>query len=957
MEAEREPEESEDAASSPSVHASKGALALPDLVPGLGEEISEVSELPAKREEREELARALEKKPARSAMLTSFGLWMRAIIRLLFAHVLFEKRNLDNLRDMASKGRMVYIMRSRSLLDYMYFNWALLEHDLPLSRFANDVSMMWARGIWRGIAAWFKRPSNAPDEVKFEALLADGKATFIFLERPRNRPEDNLEYSQKFLFRLVRQQRADLDEPIYVVPMLLLWERRPDPRHVSFLDDIFGTVHTPGFFRKAWGYAQTLWQSFFNLGQPMVQVSTAIDVRELLREYPNAGSADTSDILRERLLESLQRERQVILGPLGKTPDELYREIAARDEVNAIIKDISRRDGEDEKKLRAKVRDYFDEIAANQSLFVVKVASLILGLILHRIYDGFEVDEEGFAKLREIAKTHSLILIPSHKSHIDYLVLSYLFYHYGLVPPHIAAGINLSFFPIGTLFRRSGAFFIRRSFKGEELYPVVFREYVVQLMQQGYPIEFFIEGTRSRTGKLIKPRYGMLDMVLRAFVSGRVENVAVVPISVGYEKIIESGAYKRELEGGEKKKESLTELLKTPKVLTSRYGRLYVQFAEPIDMGDYLERYDISTIKPDEEKLESLLVRLGHRIIYDINHVTAVTPSALAATVLLGNDERHLARERLLREVGFLLRFLLEPERAARLSSALSSAISHLLHPLADAASDRETELGLAAAATVDEALGLFAKDKQVRTRVEGEETFYEVDEDARHELSFYRNNIVHLFVPEALLSMALLKFRSKRISFLEAREETRFLSGLFKYEWIYEERAEFENVFSRTLHYFERTGWLSIEASGDHRAECTIELVRERPAELMFLRRMLLSFLEAYAIVVAHVAKLEDATSRDDIVDDVLKKGRADHLRGEILFVESLSKPTLLNVLRLLEEWGALVREEGNKKDPLLRIADDWANDGRLTALDERLEALVYLEKSNKTEALRLGS
>jgi glycerol-3-phosphate O-acyltransferase len=956
MKAEREQERPE---RSESTSVPGGALALPDLVPGLGEEISEVSESLAKRTEREELAAALVKNPARSAMLTSFGLWMRAIIAFLFAHVLFEKRNLDNLRDMAKRGRMVYVMRSRSLLDYMYFNWALLEHDLPLSMFANDISMMWARGIWRGIAAWFKRPSNAPDEAKFEALLAHDKATFIFLERPRNRPEDNLEYSQKYLFRLVRQQRGALDKPIFVVPMLLLWERRPDPRHVSFLDDIFGTVQTPGFFRKVWGYGQTLWQSFFNLGQPMVQVSTAIDVRELLREYPNAGSADASDILRERLLESLQRERQIILGPQGKTPDEIYREIAARDEIKATIKEISRRDGQDEKKLRARVRDYFDEIAANQSLFIVKVFSLLLSLVWYRIYDGFEVDEEGLERLREVAKTHSLILIPSHKSHIDYLVISYLFYHYGLIPPHIAAGVNLSFFPIGPLFRRSGAFFIRRSFKGEELYPVVFREYVVQLMQQGYPIEFFIEGTRSRTGKLIKPRYGMLDMVLRAFVSGRVENVAVVPISVGYEKIIEASSYKHELEGGEKKKEGLAELLKTPKVLTSRYGRLYVQFAEPIDLGKYLERYDISTIRPDEEKLESLLVRLGHRIIYDINHVTSVTPSALAATVLLGNEDRHMARDRMLREVGFLIRFLLEPERGARLSSALESAVSNRRHPLSDAAADRESELGIAAAPAIDEVLALFSKDGQVRSRQEGDELFYEVGEDARHELSFYRNNIVHLFVPEALLSMALLKFRQQNIPYIDAREETRFLSGLFKYEWIYEERAEFENVFSRTLHYFERTGWLTLKKEGDDLSEFTIELERERPAELMFLRRVILSFLEAYAIMVAHMhAHAQDGPrSREDLIDEVLKQGRADHLRGEVLFMESLSKPTMLNVLRLLEEWGVILKESSGKKETNIRVDDAWIEDGRLERLAHRLEALVYIERSNKTETLRLGS
>lgn len=919
---------------------SDGALSIPDELPGLGEEISEVEESRARLARQDELASSLERKPARSAMIHSFGPLIRWLSSLLFAHVLFEKRSVDALRDASQRGRVVYVMQSRSLLDYMYFNWAFMEHELPLARFANDLDTTWFRGVFAWIGARLRRP-RAAEEEKFEALVAAGAPTFVSLERPRRDDEQNLTFSQKYIFRLVRaQRRLGDDEPILLVPMLLLWERRPDPRHISFLDDVFGTVRAPGFFRKAFGYFQTLWQSFFNLGQPMVRVSGAIDLRELLREYPSAGSAEASEIVRERLLESLRLERQVMLGPTGKPPAQLYRELSQRPEIVAAVTRVAAEEGVAEERVRRRVRKFFEEIAARQSMLMLKIFSLVLGLIWYRIYDGFEVDEEGLERVREEGKSRSLILIPSHKSHVDYLIISYLFYQYGLMPPHIAAGVNLSFFPMGYLFRKAGAFFIRRSFKGEKLYPLVFREYLAQLLRQGYPIEFFIEGTRSRTGKLIKPRYGMLDMIIRAFVSGRVDAVSVVPISVGYERVIESRSYRRELLGGEKKRESLTELLKTPRVLTSRYGRLYVQFAEPIDLGRYLERYGVDRIRPDDDAIDALTVRLGHRIIYDINHATSVTPTALTAAILLNSTTRTIDRGRLLREAGFLLRFLREPERDARLSSALERALAPLEQEAPGPA--LEEAMGEAIAEILDEALELLRRDEHIEHIVEAEDSFYAVTQEARPELAFYRNNIVHLFVPEALLSTAALRFGQPRVDLADLREETRFLSRLFKYEWIYEERAEFENVFHRTLRYFERTGWLEVEAD-EAEGDAVIALTRDPPVELEYLRRMILTFLEAYALMSRELDGLGEGRARSDLLADALKKGKGAFLRGEVLYYESLSKPTLTNALRLFEDWGVIERAESGR-DPIFRLADAWRDDPeRLPELLEHLEQLVY--------------
>lgn len=921
---------------------------LPQELEGLGYEPSEVEDDEPSRAHQQQLVRRMEDSPAPSAMLSTLGRVVQWLASLLFAHVAFERRSVDTLRDASTRGTIVYIMQSRSLLDYLYFNWAFIKHQLPLAMFANDLSLTLFRGLWAILSAPFRRAPAAPAEQQLEALVRHGHAAFIFLERSRATDEENLEYSQRYLYQLVRAQRRQLED-IELVPLLLLWERRPDPQHISFLSDVFGTNQRPGFLRKFISFVQTPWQSFFNIGQPLVQVSTPIVLSEFMRDYPNAGSADVCELVRQRLLANIAQERHVVLGPTGQPPQKQLQSILHRPEITRVIGELAREERVEEEAIRRRVRAYFEEIAAVPSMLTVKILSFILSLIWYRIYDGFEVDEEGLEQVRSASKTSSLIIIPSHKSHIDYLIISYLFYQYGLAPPHIAAGVNLSFFPLGAIFRRAGAFFIRRSFKGEALYPVVFREYLIHLMQQSYPIEFFIEGTRSRTGKLIKPRYGMLEMIVQAFTSGRVDEVSIVPVSVGYEKIIEAASYQREILGEEKKKESLAELLKTPKFLASRYGRLYVQFAQPIKLSQYLERFGIDPLRPDPANLEALIVRLAHKIIYDINSVTAVTPTALVAMILLNNNARHIDRERLLQEAGFILRFLTQIEREARLSRTLEDALLQVQHllPQEDTSSiDHEVAIGEAIASVIDEALELFERNKLVKVLDEHGERFYSVPDEARVELAFYRNNIIHLFIPEALLSMALLRFGDRTLSYALAREETHFLSRLFKYEWIYEERVEFENVFERTLRYFANAGWVQLS---DHDTdEMIITRDGERDVELEFMRSLALTFLEAYALLAQRFdALVDEPCEREALLNEALGAGRNQFLKGRILYFESLSKPTLLNALRLFTDWGILEEKRqqlGKKKESVTyMISPQWRDHERYKDLQQHLEELVY--------------
>ncbi len=162
------------------------------------------------------------------------------------------------------------------------------------------------------------------------------------------------------------------------------------------------------------------------------------------------------------------------------------------------------------------------------------------------MFSAVEVDEPGLERLREHAKEGTLVLLPSHKSHMDYLVLAWVLYRHKLPLPLVAAGDNLNFFPVGPIFRRAGAFFIRRSFSGDRLYAAVVDAYVRRLIKDGSPLEFFLEGGRSRTGKLLSPKLGLLSIVVDAALGVPTRTTWFCPVSIGYERFVEEKAFVRE---------------------------------------------------------------------------------------------------------------------------------------------------------------------------------------------------------------------------------------------------------------------------------------------------------------------------------------------------------------------------------------------------------------------------
>lgn len=897
------------------------------------------------------------------------------LLRLLFTRMLrsvdFAKRVVDSLRDAEDRGSVVYVMRTRSIIDYLYFNVAFLEYGLKLVRFANGVKTFAFRGFPRSLGARLRGKQGLPsDEDCLEAVVAADLPAMLFLRRPRGREIHEISYTLPHLLRLVQLQRR-MERPIRLIPTLLVWDKRPDRAHPSVLDDVFGSRQSPTFIKKVIYVIQNFWQSFLNLGRPTVQLSSSLNLRAFIEQRPDLSDAKLAQELRALLYDALNREERVVVGPWVKRGEIMRNEILADQRLRTRLdaKGINLADYQTAKQAQKILR----EIAADFSPMAIKIMSALLHPVWNVMYDGIEVDTEGLARVRKAARSKRLVIVPSHKSHVDYLVISYVFYHHGLIPPHIAAGVNLSFWPLGPIFRRSGAFFLRRTFSDDYLYATLFRAYMIKLIEEGFPIEFFIEGTRSRTGKLAPPKYGMLDMIVDAFRGGNVNELAIVPVSVGYEKVIEADSYRKELEGSEKKSESLGSLLQTTSVLKSRYGRVHVEFGEPIDLGSYLERYHGDAKEIENDELQRTVRRLAYRIIHGINDVTTVTPSAIVALAMLNSVGAALDLPSLTKHAGFIIGYL--QEEGARFSAAVTEPIQARLAAIPpprqlattnshfdefdQAFIDEDTEglhaapehrdqaLGEAVATSLAEAIALLKDNGLVESEVVNNEQFLRVPDDRRVELAFYKNNILHYFVDDTVFATALHAARDDEglACDTRAREQAQFLSQLLKYEFSFNERNRFDSVFDQAAETFVAFGWIT-------RAEEDCYDIGKTPAPgFEFLRGMLLSILESYYLAVLVVQDLSDWTDMKSLSKRAISHGKAMHLKGDLRWPESRSQSTLESAFRILRDWGALEnpKSEKGKRSRDLRLSETWRG-AKIEELLHKLER--FLEPQHRASS-----
>ena len=799
----------------------------------------------------------------------------RGLLARWFEPIRVTREAPAQLRELASRGSLVFVMRSAGLLNFLYLRWFLRRHGLPPLRAAQG---------FHGFFGWIARVRRS--RRAFEGAVEAGDASLVFLGRPG--PDDPFG-------ALVRRQR-DLPRPVQLVPALLVWSRRAQKLKPSMSDVLFGSPEAPNAFANAVAFLRSFRRAFFHVGRPL-------DLAAAIAERPGDPDGVLGRKLRGALHQHLAREFRTAVGPPLKAPSRVREKVLRDRTLRAAIETIAKERGRPAEAVYAEAGRDLREIASRYDPRFVDVMRPILSWVFGRLYTSVEADEEGLARVKRAAGEAPVVLCPSHKSHVDYLVISWLLYEHGMTPPHIGAGINLAFWPFGHIARRGGAFFIRRKVKGDRIYTAVLRAYVKHLLRDRFPQEFYVEGGRSRTGKLLFPKTGLVSMEVDAWLDGAADDVLFVPIAIDYEKLIEASSYAKELAGGEKEKESLRGLLGVARVLFRRYERLYVQFGEPISLRRTAEErlgaraaalalddaFDGAPERdgPAAEK-RRLVQALANRIAYGISRAVTITPVGLVAAALLSHVRRGLGAAEVSRRVE-LLRYV-AAEGGARFARDLAGATSSPLPP-----------------GPIADAVRRLVADGAVRVEVAAGETIYQVVDEKRPLLDFQRNAVIHRYVAPALVAAAA-RAAGTPGAIPEIRARALWLSRLFKLEFMYRVGAGFDEIFDEHLAFLIRVGALARE--GD----------RVRPGEnawtLDFLAELVRAYLEAYRLAAETALALgagrAAVADRRTLVKDALERGRAAFLSGGIALRESLSKATLENAVEWLLVQGLLAEEGG---------------------------------------------
>lgn len=518
------------------------------------------------------------------------------------------------------------------------------------------------------------------------------------------------------LARLLDAHRADPELDVQLVPVSIFVGRAPD-RSTGWFSVLFSENWTlVGRFRR-------LLAILLNGRHTLVRFSPPVSLRGIVAE--GLPAERTVRKLSRVLRTHFRRIRAAVIGPDLSTRRLLVDQVLASESVKDAIADQARRDNGSPVDAWKKAHAIAYEIAADYSHPVVRSASFLLTPVWNRIYRGVLVHH--LDKLKQEAPGFEVVYVPCHRSHMDYLLLSYLLYTKGIVPPHIAAGANLNLPVVGTILRKGGAFFLRRSIRGSALYSAVFSEYVAQLVAGGYSIEYFIEGGRSRTGRLLPPKGGMIVMTVRGFLRQPTRPVLFQPVYIGYEKLMEGNSYLDELSGKPKEKESIWSLLwGIPKVLRSNYGQVVVNFGEPIRLNDVLAEHapewDGRPVGEDDKPqwLSDTVAVLAERIQVNVNRAADVNPINLLALALLSTPKHAMGEADLLAQIALSKTLLAELPYSDRVTVTPHTPQEIVAH-------GEEINVLERIAHPLGDVLGVDGEDKAVL-------------------LSYFRNNVLHLF-------------------------------------------------------------------------------------------------------------------------------------------------------------------------------------------------------------------
>lgn len=683
------------------------------------------------------------------------------------------------------------------------------------------------------------------------------------------------------------QKRVDF--PIFIVPVLVSYGRRREKEDESLINILFGQTEYTGSLRRLITFIRYSSNAFVIPAEP-------VKLSEYLNKSNGISEGSIVHELRGELIDRIEKEKNTVVGPALKSREELIGMVLSDESLRKFITDYAAREKKDKAIVVKEARRYLYEIAADYSETVIGIWRILLAWLWNNIYDGLSVDLEGMAKIRNISKKMPFVIVPCHRSHIDYLLIHYVFYKNNIQLPFIAAGNNLSFFPMGYIFRKSGAFFLRRSFRGNKIYSEVFTKYLAILLKEGLPLEFFIEGGRSRTGKMVMPKYGLLSMVIQAYQEKYCDNFAAIPVYIGYDRVIEEKSYLKELSGATKTPENTAEIIKTSKILRKRFGRVYVNIGEPIVMKSYLEAQEKPIDQMTIDERQSLYRKISYEIVLEINNVSVVTPFSLVAAVILSHDRRGISHDDLLNILNEFYEYLsMKKVRIAETFANREKAIAEALNMFVQAGFISRIE------AEEDE-------DEEMQ------EVVYSLKEEKRLNLEYYKNNILHFFVPLCFVATSMIKSSEDMTSLARIMGDYKFLKKLLWNEFIFDERKDDVQEVNDVLTYlYDRKMITSVEREG----QVWIEIKGSGSKKLKPFADLIHNYLESFWIVIRSCLYLKkNPLTKKDWLKKIRTLGDRMYRKGEILRPEALSQSNYLNIITFLQDAELITEIKDEKSE-----------------------------------------
>lgn len=443
------------------------------------------------------------------------------------------------------------------------------------------------------------------------------------------------------LLRLIDLIEKNPELDIQLVPVTILWGRSPDKEDSLFKLLFTDTWATPGTLKQLINIGVHGRQSFLEF-HPHQSLRDLVQVAQ--EEHPNLSPAT---YIVNHLNQYLDRQREAVLGPDLSDRRNVMQSLIKSPDVQEAIRRESIRGKVSLFEAERRAIGFVNEIVSDYSYSTVRFADMALTRLWTQLYDGVEV--HNFNIVRELAKDYEVIYTPCHRSHIDYLLLSYVIHRRGLMVPYIAAGDNLNLPFVGQILRGGGAFFIRRSFRGNGLYTSVFKEYLYSILSRNTPLEYFIEGGRSRTGRLLPPKTGMLAMTVHSHLRSRSNKpIVFIPTYIGYERLMEGSTYIGEMQGKPKETESLLGIAKTLRKIERIFGKVHLNFGEPVFLEDLLKAHNAENIRiaknddPIPSEVSDAVTSSAYEILKKINNAVVINPVSLLSLILLATDKHTL---------------------------------------------------------------------------------------------------------------------------------------------------------------------------------------------------------------------------------------------------------------------------------------------------------------------------